>query len=67
MLFSIDEDTGSRIAGWVMPDNPAATPKIVAHLGLHHHGVINAFVVRPLLREQCLRDTGVCGFVVDLG
>jgi hypothetical protein len=67
MLFGIDEDTGSRIASWVMPHKPARTPKIVVHLGPHHHGVVNAFVVRPLLREQGLRDTGVCGFVVDLG
>jgi hypothetical protein len=28
MLFSIAEDTASRIAGWVMPDNPATTPKV---------------------------------------
>ena len=65
MLFSIDEDTGSRIAGWVMPDNPATTPKVVIHLGPEHHVVIDAFVVRPLLREQGLHNTGVCGFVVD--
>ncbi|MGH6935266.1 MAG: hypothetical protein ACRED2_03615, partial [Methylocella sp.] len=65
MLFSIDEDAGSRIVGWVMPDNPATTPKIVIHLGPEHHVVIDAFVVRPLLREQGLHNTGVCGFVVD--
>jgi hypothetical protein len=65
MLFSIDEDTGSRIVGWVMPDNPATTPKVVVHLGPEHHVVIDAFVVRPLLREQGLHNTGVCGFVVD--
>jgi hypothetical protein len=65
MLFSIDEDTGSRIVGWVMPDNPATTPKVVIHLGPEHHVVIDAFVVRPLLREQGLHNTGVCGFVVD--
>ena len=67
MLFHIDEDTGSRIVGWVMPDNPATTPKVVIHLRPEHHVVIDAFVVRPLLREQGLRDTGVCGFVADLG
>ena len=65
MLFSIDEDTGSRITGWVMPDNPAATPKVVVHLGPEHHVVLDAFVVRPLLREQGLHNTGVCGFVVN--
>jgi hypothetical protein len=65
MLFHIDEDTGSQIVGWVMPDNPATTPKVVIHLGPEHHVVIDAFVVRPLLREQGLHNTGVCGFVVD--
>ncbi|MGH6841403.1 MAG: hypothetical protein ACREDV_04825, partial [Methylocella sp.] len=65
MLFSIDEDTGSRIVGWVMPDNPATTPKIVIHLDPEHHVAIDAFVVRPLLREQGLHNTGVCGFVVN--
>ncbi len=65
MLFSIDEDTGTRIAGWVMPDNPATTPKVVVHLGPEHHVVIDAFVERPLLREQGLHNTGLCGFVVN--
>ncbi|MGQ0445961.1 MAG: hypothetical protein ACT4O2_12755 [Beijerinckiaceae bacterium] len=65
MLFSIDEDTGSRIVGWVMPDNPATTPKIIIHLDPEHHVAIDAFVVRPLLREQGLHNTGVCGFVVN--
>ncbi|MGH6799800.1 MAG: hypothetical protein ACRECZ_00020 [Methylocella sp.] len=65
MLFHIDVDTGSRIVGWVMPDNPATTPKVVIHLDPEHHVVIDAFVVRPLLREQGLHNTGVCGFVVD--
>jgi hypothetical protein len=65
MLFSIDDDTGSQIVGWVMPDNPATTPKVVIHLSPEHHVVIDAFVVRPLLREQGFHNTGVCGFVVD--
>ncbi len=65
MLFSIDEDSGSRIIGWVMPDNPSTTPKVVVHLDAERHIVLDAFVDRPLLREQNLHNTGICGFVLD--
>jgi hypothetical protein len=65
MLFSIDEDVGERIIGWLMPDNPAATPRILVHLDPERHVVVDAFVYRPLLKEQGLHNTGVCGFVID--
>jgi len=65
MLFSIDEDVGGRIIGWLMPDNPATTPRVIIHLNPEHHVVVEAFVYRPLLREQGLHNTGVCGFVAD--
>ncbi len=65
MLFSIDEDVGERIIGWLMPDNPAATPRVLVHLDSEHHVVVEAFVYRPLLKEQGLHNTGVCGFVID--
>jgi hypothetical protein len=65
MLFSIDEDMGGRLEGWVMPDNPAVTPRIVVHLNATYHVVVEAFVFRPLLKEYGLHNTGVCGFVLD--
>lgn len=65
MLFSIDEDSGSRIVGWVMPDNPAVTPKVIVHVDPQHHAVVDAFVYHPLIKEQGLHNTGICGFVVD--
>jgi hypothetical protein len=65
MLFSIDEDVGGRVEGWAMPDNPAATPRVIAHLDAEHHVVIEAFVYRPLLKQNGLHNTGVCGFVLD--
>jgi hypothetical protein len=65
MLFSIDEDVGGRLEGWVMPDNPAVTPRIIVHLDSDNHVVIEAFVFRPLLKQQGLHNTGVCGFVLD--
>jgi hypothetical protein len=65
MLFSIDEDLGGRIEGWVMPDNPALTPRVIVHLSTEHHVVVEAFVFRPLLKEYGLHNTGTCGFVLD--
>jgi hypothetical protein len=65
MLFSIDEDVGGRLVGWVMPDNPAVTPRIIVHLDSHNHVVIDAFVFRPLLKQRGLHNTGICGFVLD--
>lgn len=65
MLFSIDEDVGERIIGWLMPDNPATTPRIIVHLDPGRHVALEAFVYRPLLKEQGLHNTGVCGFVAD--
>ncbi|MEP9353623.1 hypothetical protein ABLE93_08495 [Xanthobacter sp. KR7-65] len=65
MLFSIDEDAGARIVGWIMPDNPAATPHVSILIGGELRKVIPATVLRPLLREQGLHETGICGFVVD--
>jgi hypothetical protein len=65
MLFSMDEDAGGRVEGWVMPDNPAVTPQIVVHLDAEHHVVIEAFVPRPLVKQYGGHNTGLCGFVLD--
>jgi hypothetical protein len=65
MLFSIDEDVGGRLEGWVMPDNPAVTPCVIIHLNPRHHVVVEAFVFRPLLKEYGLHNTGICGFILD--
>ncbi|GLK83937.1 hypothetical protein [Ancylobacter defluvii] len=65
MLFSIDEDTGTRIVGWIMPDNPSHTPCVSVFEGSEKLAEVQARIVRPLLREQGLHDTGLCGFVVD--
>jgi hypothetical protein len=65
MLFSIDQDVGGRLEGWVMPDNPATTPRVIVRLNAEHHIVVEAFVFRPLLKEYGLHNTGICGFVLD--
>lgn len=65
MLFSIDEDVGKRIVGWLMPDNPAASPRVIVHLDPNRHVVVESLIYRPLLKEQGLHNTGICGFVAD--
>lgn len=65
MLFSIDEDVGKRIVGWLMPDNPSVAPRVIIHLDPNRHVVIEALIYRPLLKEQGLHNTGICGFVAD--
>lgn len=65
MLFNIDSDSGMRIEGWIMPDNPSVTPSVMIVVAGETAGTIKAHVLRPLLREQGLHDTGVCGFIID--
>lgn len=65
MLFNIDSDSGSRIEGWIMPDNPSVTPGVLVVIAGEAVTTIKSHILRPLLREQGLHDTGVCGFVVD--
>jgi hypothetical protein len=65
MLFSIDEDVGGRLEGWVMPDNPGMIPRVIVRLNSEHHVLVEAFVFRPLLKEYGLHNTGICGFVLD--
>lgn len=65
MLFNIDGDSGSRIEGWIMPDNPSVTPSVLVVIEGEAVSTITAQVLRPLLREQGLHETGVCGFIVD--
>jgi hypothetical protein len=65
MLFNMGEDLGHHVSGWVMPDNPAATPSVNVHLDAGNHVVVEASIYHALLREQGLHNTGVCGFALD--
>jgi hypothetical protein len=64
MLFSIDVDRGEEIVGWILPDNPNATPKVNV-LTANASISIEATVYRPLLKEQGLHNHGICGIVID--
>lgn len=65
MRFTINKDTGAQIAGWVLPDNPAATPKVVVVIEDTVVANLDADHMRPALRDQGLHDTGRCGFVIN--
>jgi hypothetical protein len=65
MLFNIDADEGNRVFGWVMPNNPAATPSVIVHLDANNHVVVEASIYHALLKERGLHNTGVCGFALD--
>src|SRR5947209_555950 len=71
MLFNIDADEGSRIVGWVMPDNPAATPSVIVVLPegreVKVEATINRSEVVGILQVEFgfYHSTGTIGFVVD--
>jgi hypothetical protein len=65
VLFSLDEDVGTRVEGLVNPDNPAVSPRVIVHLDAEHHVVIEAFVYRPLLKLEGHHNTGIVGYVLD--
>jgi hypothetical protein len=65
MIFNIDEDTGGRIVGWVVPDNPSQTPSIYAVVGGRTRHRIGANDFRNGLKASGLHETGTCGFLID--
>ncbi len=65
MFFSIDDDLGDTIVGWLLPNNPANTPSIVVHLDAAHRVIVDAFVHRPEMKSAGLHNTGLCGFVLN--
>ena len=65
MIFSIDEDAGGYIQGWLLPDDPKARPRIRVSVDGEAPVEIAAAVLRPPLKSQGLHDTGHCGFIVD--
>ena len=65
MQFHIDQDTGSTIAGWLVPDNPALTPEFVISVPGDDERRIEANVLRPDLKDLGLHATGMAGFLID--
>lgn len=65
MQFHIDTDTGDSVAGWVLPDNPSATPSVVVSVDNREPQKIEANVYRQDLKELGVHHTGMVGFHID--
>jgi hypothetical protein len=65
MLFNIDIDQGRSIGGWLAPDNPNASPRIVVRIPGRDDLVITAAIHRPDIRDLGMHGTGLVGFEVS--
>lgn len=65
MFFNIDADARVSIDGWLAPDNPSATPRIVILVPGQPELTMATNVERPDIRELGLHATGLVGFHVD--
>jgi hypothetical protein len=71
MLFHIEADQGTQIVGWLMPDNPSETPRVLVILPDGKEVEVTATLAKPDVIET-LRDafgfhhtTGIIGFLID--
>ncbi|QGM45181.1 hypothetical protein [Methylocystis heyeri] len=64
MFFHIDADEGHRIIGWVAPDDPAQTPKILVKVQDQEEFALEADILRPEVRDLGLHPTGEVGFEI---
>lgn len=65
MHFFIDQDSGSSISGWVVPDNPSDVPEFIVRVPGRVDMPISANVLRTDLRDLGLHSTGLAGFHID--
>jgi hypothetical protein len=66
MLFHIDADEGSRISGWVVPDNPGVTPSVIVLVPDREELRVSATVLRSDVVELGFHHaSGMIGFVID--
>lgn len=65
MLFNVEQDQGSRIVAYVVPDSAGTTPSIVLRSGGAEVLTLEANEVRPNLVAAGRHATGRCGFVID--
>jgi hypothetical protein len=64
MQFHIDVDQGSYITGWVLPDNPSATPSIAISVEGGTPVLLQANVFRKDLKDLGVHHTGMLGFEI---
>lgn len=65
MHFFVDQDSGSSISGWVVPDNPSDVPDFIVRVPGRPDISISANVLRTDLRDLGLHSTGLAGFHID--
>lgn len=65
MQFNIDQDSGDFVAGWIVPNNPNATPSIKVVINGEEVAVIVANVSRTDIKDLGLHSTGLIGFHLD--
>lgn len=65
MHFFIDQDSGSSISGWVVPDNPSDVPEFIVRVPGRADISVTANVLRTDLRDLGLHSTGLAGFHID--
>jgi hypothetical protein len=65
MLFSLQEDLGSRIAVYVVPDSGGSIPSIRLRSEGVDLGTVTATVAIDALVQAGRHASGVCGFVID--
>jgi hypothetical protein len=65
MFFNIDLDSGDVIAGWVAPDNPSATPRLLVMSPGRPDQEIAANQMREDIRDLGMHASGMVGFRID--
>jgi hypothetical protein len=65
MRFQINQDTGSFIKGWVIPDNPSVTPRVHVYFDNELRATVEATERRARLKEKGVHKTGIVGFLVS--
>ena len=65
MQFHIDQDIGTAIAGWCLPDNPSVVPRISISIPGKQKIEMTANVFRSDIKNLGQHSTGMVGFVID--
>lgn len=65
MLFSVENDNGSSIRAYVIPDSAGSAPTVRIRSGRTELAVVTATDVRPEVIASGRHATGQCGFLID--
>lgn len=64
MRFSIDIDSGDAISGWLAPDNPSVSPRVIVVVPGRADVEIDGMVMRRDVYDAGYHLTGACGFLI---